>query len=122
MKNRAQLGRGREASCSDLDTHSDSLPGSAPATHAHDPLAEPVPIVKFWKNRQRNESVHVDLSSYEGHPLVNVRVYATGSDGIDRPTTKGIALGIRKLPELAAGITKALAKARELGLIREAGE
>ena len=84
--------------------------------------AAPVEVAKFWKNRRRNESVHVSLSEYEGHVLINVRTYATGTDGIDRPTPKGVAMGIRKLPELAAALTKALAKARELGLIDDAGE
>src|SRR5690349_25091897 len=87
------------------------------------PLAEPIEIAKFWKNRRRAESVHVSLSEYEGHPLINVRIYATGADGIDRPTTKGVAMGIRKLPELAQALAKALAKAeakaRELGLISD---
>jgi hypothetical protein len=81
------------------------------------PLAEPVTIAKFWKNRRRNESLHISLSEYEGQALINVRVYTTGADGIDRPTTKGVAMGIRKLPELAAGLAKALDKARDLGLL-----
>lgn len=80
-------------------------------------LAEPITIAKFWKNRRRNESVHVSLSEYEGHALINVRIYATGADGIDRPTTKGVAMGIRRLPELAAGLAKALDRARALGLL-----
>jgi hypothetical protein len=82
-------------------------------------LDEPIIISKFWKNRRRNESVHVSLSEYEGHPLINVRIYAAGTDGIDRPTTKGVAMGIRKLPELARALVKAESKARELGLIDE---
>lgn len=85
-------------------------------------LPEPVEIAKFWKNRGRNESVHVTLSEYEGHTLINVRVYSTGTDGIDRPTPKGIAMSIRKLAELADGINKALTKARELRLLCDEGE
>ena len=86
-------------------------------------LEVPVQISKFWKNRRRNESVHVTLSEYEGHCLINVRVYSTGTDGIDRPTPKGVAMGIRRLPELARALAKAEAKARELGLIDgEGGE
>lgn len=81
------------------------------------PLAEPVEIAKFWKNRGRYESLRVSLSEYEGHPLINVRVYTTGSDGIDRPTPKGVSLGIRKLPELARALVKAEAEARRLGLL-----
>ena len=39
------------------------------------------------------------------------------TDGIDRPTTKGVAMGIRRLPELAQALAKAEAKARALGLL-----
>ena len=81
------------------------------------PLPEPVEIAKFWKNRSRNESVRISLSEYEGHCLINVRVYCTGTDGIDRPTPKGVAMGIRKLPQLARALASALAKAHELGLL-----
>jgi hypothetical protein len=77
----------------------------------------PITIQKFWKNRRRSESVHVTLSEYEGHCLINVRVYCTGTDGIDRPTPKGVAMAIGKLPELARALVKAEAKARELGLV-----
>jgi len=80
-------------------------------------IDEPITIQKFWKNRRRNESVHVTLSEYEGHCLINVRVYCTGTDGVDRPTPKGVAMGIAKLPELTRALIKAEAKAQELGLI-----
>lgn len=83
-------------------------------------LPEPIEIAKFWKNCARNESLHVSLSEYEGHPLVNVRIYSTGIDGIDHPTPKGIALGIRKLPDLAKALNRALDTALELGLIQDA--
>jgi Transcriptional Coactivator p15 (PC4) len=80
-------------------------------------LAEPIIISKFWKNRRRNESVRVSLSEYEKHVLINVRVYCTCTDGIDRPTPKGIAMGINRLVELHAAITQAVSKAKELGLL-----
>jgi hypothetical protein len=80
-------------------------------------LAEPILISKFWKNRRRLESVHVTLSEYEGRTLINVRVYCTGTDGIDRPTPKGMAMSVRKLPALSAALTAAVRRARELGLI-----
>jgi hypothetical protein len=85
-------------------------------------LPEPVEIAKFWKNRGRVESLHVLLSEYEGHALINVRIYANGTDGIDRPTTKGVAMSIRKLPELAKALARAEAKAVELGLLEDEGE
>jgi len=46
-----------------------------------------------------------------------VRVWQTGSDGIDRPTVQGIALAIRKLPTLTTALLKAEDKAKELGLL-----
>jgi hypothetical protein len=83
-------------------------------------LDEPVIISRFWKSpRDRKKHVRMEFSEYEGHPLFNVRIWQTGSDGIDRPTVAGIALAIRKLPELADGINKALRKARELGFLDE---
>jgi hypothetical protein len=87
-------------------------------------LPEPVVISKFWKNRRRNESVRVSLSEYEGHSIIDVRVFATGTDGIDRPTPRGVAMGVRRLPELSRALVRAEAKARELGLIaaESAGE
>jgi len=80
-------------------------------------LDEPVVISKFWKSRNHTEHVRVELSEYQGRPLINVRLWQTGSDGIDRPTVKGIAMAIRKLPELARALASAELKARELGLI-----
>jgi hypothetical protein len=84
-------------------------------------LPEPVLVAKFWKTRHRNESVHIALTEYEGNCLIDIRIYRTGADGIDRPTTKGLAMAIRKLPELAAAVTMALAKARVLGLVDDDG-
>jgi hypothetical protein len=82
-------------------------------------LNEPIIISRFWKNRRRNESVHVSLSEFEGHCLINVRVYCTGTDGIDRPTPKGVAMGILKLPQLARSLADAETQARKLGLLDE---
>lgn len=87
--------------------------------NARPTLPEPIEIAKFWKNRRRVELLHVSLSEYEGHALINVRIYATGSDGIDRPTTKGVAMSIARLPELARALALAETKARELGLLDE---
>jgi hypothetical protein len=81
-------------------------------------LSEPIPIAKFFKSaRDRTKHIRVELSEFQGHPLVNVRVWQTGADGIDRPTVQGIALAVRKLPELHKAITKAIKVASETGLL-----
>jgi hypothetical protein len=94
--------------------------GQSPSTVKPErtPLAAAITVAKIWKS-PRNRRVHarVDLSEHKGHLLVNIRLWETGSDGIDRPTVKGIALAIRKLPELARALAKAETKARELGLL-----
>jgi rhodanese-related sulfurtransferase len=79
-------------------------------------LAEPIIIAQFWANR-RGEAVLIQLREFEGLALVDVRKHYTAADGKLAPTAKGIAITIRKLPDLAAGIAKAMHKARELGLI-----
>jgi hypothetical protein len=77
-------------------------------------FAEPIVIAEWWKNR-RKESVRVCLSEYEGTPLIDVRTWFT-QDGKLKPG-KGFCASIKHLPRLAAEIGKALAKARELGLV-----
>jgi hypothetical protein len=83
-------------------------------------LPEPVEVHKFWANR-RGEAVVVALREYEGTLIIDLRRHYTAADGKLRPTSKGLALAIAKLPELASAVAKALAEARARGLIREAG-
>jgi hypothetical protein len=78
-------------------------------------LDEPVVISKFWKNR-KHDAIIVTLSTYEGHNLVDLRTHAM-KEGRLVPTPKGLAMVVRRLPELLDAITKAHAKAKELGLI-----
>jgi hypothetical protein len=78
-------------------------------------LPEPVEIAKFWKNR-RHDAIVVSLSTYEGRNLVDVRMHSM-KEGRLVPTPKGVAMVVLRLPDLAKAVTKALAKAKELGLI-----
>jgi pantoate kinase len=85
-------------------------------------LPEPVEVAKFFKNR-RKDVIVVSLSTFEGSNIVDVRQHFHNEQGQMRPTGKGVAMVVLRLPELAAAVNKALAKARELGLIvDEAGE
>jgi Transcriptional Coactivator p15 (PC4) len=79
-------------------------------------LPEPIETGKFWANR-RGEAVIVCLREYQGTLIVDVRRHYTAADGKLRPTSKGLALTIAKLPELTAAINKAFAKAKQLGLV-----
>jgi hypothetical protein len=79
-------------------------------------LPEPVEIAKFWKNR-KGEAIIVTLKDFNGRAIVDIRTHFTTKDGKLQPTSKGLALMALRLPELHAAITKALARARTLGLI-----
>jgi hypothetical protein len=73
-------------------------------------------IAEFSKNTR--ETVRVTLDSYKGQSVIGVRVwYADSTSGEPKPGRSGITLSMRHLPALAAGVTKALAKARKAGLL-----
>jgi hypothetical protein len=78
-------------------------------------LSEPITIAEWWKNRS-GASIRISLSSWEGHTLIDVRSWHPSSDGKLVPG-KGLAVGVKHLPRLAAALAKAVAKATELGLI-----
>ena len=84
-------------------------------------LLEPIEAGRFFVNRKGDICV-IQLRDYDGTLLFDARRYVTGADGITRPTAKGIAIPVRKLPEFARAVSRALDKARELGLINEEGE
>lgn len=84
-------------------------------------LPEPVIVAQFWRNR-RGEAVVVRLGEFNGHVFADARVNFTNSEGKLQPTTKGVSVPVRRLPELAAAFAKAEAKARELGLLEDRSE
>jgi hypothetical protein len=82
----------------------------------------PIEIAKFWRNRQRQISIVVALREYEGQTLIDCREYFTDKAGCMRPSTKGLAMSIRRLPELSRALRLALEKARALDLLPEGGD
>jgi hypothetical protein len=84
-------------------------------------LPQPIEIGKFFKNR-KGDIVVVQIKELEGVIFADARQFFTDTDGISRPTKKGLAISLHRLPELVALLEKTLAKARELGLIRGVGE
>jgi hypothetical protein len=81
-------------------------------------LNESIEIAKFWKSaRNRKQSIVVALKQYEGHQFLDCRVFDTNGEGQSVPTAKGVTVGMARLPEFVAAVTKAHARARELGLI-----
>jgi uncharacterized membrane protein len=89
-------------------------------------LAEPVEIAKLWKSpRNKRHTLHFAFKEYEGHAYLDVRTYVLNAKGQAVPTKAGVTVSPSRLEEFAAAATKALAKAKELGLLddeSEAGE
>lgn len=86
------------------------------------PLTEPLEIAKFWKNRQNKIAIVVSLSNYEGVNIVNVREYFTDQAGCMKPSTRGLAMSVRNLPEFSRALRRALEQARALDLLPDEGQ
>jgi Transcriptional Coactivator p15 (PC4) len=81
-------------------------------------LDEPVILSKFWRNRS-GEAVIIQLREYEGIALVDIRVHYTDKEGKLAPTPKGLSCSVRKLPDLVKGLTKAMHRAVDIGLLAD---
>jgi hypothetical protein len=119
MKNPAINERGRSAVRGGLDNHLDIASDPEFATHPEtDPLKEDVVVGQFFKNR-RKEHVRVTLKRFEGRAIADLRQFFVTKEGFSQPTTKGIALVVARLPDLAAVVNRAVKRAVELGLLEE---
>jgi hypothetical protein len=85
------------------------------------PLTETIEIAKWWKNRQRTIAIVVSLRHYEGHNLVDVREHYTDQAGCMKPSTRGLSMVVRRLPEFSKAMRRALERARDLDLIPDDG-
>jgi len=73
-------------------------------------------IAKIRKNQL--EHIVVELTEFNGHDLVGLRVYRFVDGKNERiPTTKGITVSVRLLPEIRAALAEAEKQARAAGLL-----
>ncbi len=61
------------------------------------PIEEDVIVGSIEKNKR--EEIRVTLSNFKGHDLVGCRVWFKAGDSY-KPSSKGIAVNVRVLPEL----------------------
>ena len=75
---------------------------------------EPVVISEFQKNKM--EDFKLSLTEYQGHILLDFRIYFKDKEGESKPTRKGITLNVKFFPELKEAITAAekILKEKEL--------
>jgi len=83
-------------------------------------LPEPVTVDRFWRNR-KHEAIVTTLKTYEGRNIADVRLHVMEAGRLV-PTVRGVAVVIPRLPDLARALSKALRKARALGLLDGAGD
>ena len=77
----------------------------------------PSHVVAEW-DRNARERIRVELGQYNGRDTINARVWYWDDDVL-KPGRAGLTLATKHLPALADAMAKALAKARELGLIED---
>jgi hypothetical protein len=84
-------------------------------------MSEPHIIARIEKNRL--EEVVIAVDHFRGVDLIDIRIHAdfSGADKERRPTKKGIALKIEKLPDLIAALNAAADEARRRGLLKDTG-
>lgn len=74
------------------------------------------PIAEIPKNSR--EVLRVSLGEYQGHHLLNARIWFRADDGTMRPSQKGVSVPLRILPDFAEATTAALREARRSGLLK----
>lgn len=60
-----------------------------------------VPVHAFLKSQR--EQIRISLNEYKGHEYIDIRSFYE-SDGVFRPSKKGVTLRVELLPELLHGI------------------
>ncbi len=76
---------------------------------------EPILIEEFPKNK--TEDFKLSLSEYQGHILLDFRIYYKDKEGESKPTKKGITLNVKLFPEFKQAIMKAEEILKEKGLL-----
>jgi hypothetical protein len=66
--------------------------------------------------KNKNENARVQLRTYEGVKLIDIRAFTIPADGSDPlPTKKGICLNVQCLRELIEALSEAETIARQMG-------
>jgi len=75
---------------------------------------EPIVISEFQKNKM--EEFKLSLTEYQGHNLLDFRIYFKDKQGESKPSKKGITLNVKFFPELKEAIMSAekILKEKEL--------
>jgi hypothetical protein len=75
----------------------------------------PVTLAEWPRNSR--ETLRVRLDTFNGQTIIDCRSWWSDAAGELRPGKSGLTLAVRHLPDLADALAKALAHARNTGLL-----
>jgi Transcriptional Coactivator p15 (PC4) len=76
----------------------------------------PATIIAEWPINSR-EHFHVSIEQFQGTWIFSARRWFEADDGSMRPSKRGFSIGLKHLPAIAENTARALAVARERGLL-----
>ncbi len=95
----------------------ENLGAAPPIERQSDFSAAPkFPIVIAEFDRNAREKIRITLDTYAGRHTIDVRVWWRDGSKL-KPGKTGITTAVTNLPALAAGLTLALGRARQLGIV-----
>jgi Transcriptional Coactivator p15 (PC4) len=66
---------------------------------------DPIVISEFPKNK--TEDFRLSLTEYQGHNLIDFRIYFKDKQGESKPTKKGVTVNVKLFPQLKQAIMDA---------------
>ncbi|MEE8380256.1 MAG: transcriptional coactivator p15/PC4 family protein [Thermodesulfobacteriota bacterium] len=66
---------------------------------------DPIVISEFPKNK--TEDFRLSLTEYQGHNLLDFRIYFKDKEGESKPTKKGVTVNVKLFPQLKQAIMDA---------------
>ena len=66
---------------------------------------DPIVISEFPKNK--TEDFRLSLTEYQGHNLIDFRIYFKDKEGESKPTKKGVTVNVKLFPQLKQAIMDA---------------
>ena len=76
---------------------------------------DPIVISEFQKNKM--EDFKLSLTEYQGHNLLDFRIYFKDKQGDSKPTKKGVTVNVKLFPELKKAVMDAEKLLKEKGML-----
>lgn len=60
--------------------------------------------------KDNGDTIRVELSEYEGHKFLQIRIWFTNDDGELKPTKKGVSIPLNKIKDISEALSVAAEK------------